>query len=150
MSALDNREIGWDEEISEERQDYEPLSPGVYTFKVHSMERARFAGSEKMGPCNMASLDLVVEDAEGKERHVFDSLYLHKKAEWKLSQFFLCIGQKKTGVPLTPNWNEVPCSQGKVELVINSYTDKNGNPKKNNRVSKYLPYEPKKFTAGSF
>ncbi len=150
MSALDNREIGWDEEISEERQDYEPLPPGVYTFKVHSMERARFAGSEKMGPCNMASLDLVVEDAEGKERHVFDSLYLHKKAEWKLSQFFLCIGQKKTGVPLTPNWNEVPCSQGKVELIINSYTDKNGNPKKNNRVSKYLPYEPKKFTAGSF
>ena len=50
MSALDNREIGWDEEISEERQDYEPLPPGVYTFKVHSMERARFAGSEKMGP----------------------------------------------------------------------------------------------------
>lgn len=150
MSALDNREIGWDEEISEERQDYEPLPPGVYTFKVYSMERGRFAGSEKMGPCNMASLDLVVEDAEGKKRHVFDSLYLHKKAEWKLSQFFLCIGQKKTGVPLKPNWNEVPCSQGKVELVINSYTDKNGNPKKNNRVSKYLPYEPKKFTAGSF
>ena len=150
MSALDNREIGWDEEISEERHDYEPLHHCVFTFNVHSIERARFAGSEKMVPCIMASLDLVVEDAEGKERHVFDSLYLHKKAEWKLSQFFLCIGQKKAGVPLTPNWNEVPCSQGKVELIINSYTDKNGNPKKNNRVSKYLPYEPKKFTAGSF
>ena len=37
MSALDNREIGWDEEISEERQDYEPLPPGVYMFKVYSL-----------------------------------------------------------------------------------------------------------------
>ena len=31
MSALDNREIGWDEEISEERQDYERRPSGVYT-----------------------------------------------------------------------------------------------------------------------
>ena len=89
-------------------------------------------------------------DKDGNERKVFDSLYLNTKAEWRLSQFFLSIGQKKKGEPLRPNWNEVPGSAGKVELIVNSYTDKNGNPKRNNKVSKYLPYEPKKFTAGNF
>lgn len=148
--SVENREIGWDDTIENEGQDYEPLPAGTYEFTVCSMERARFQGSEKMAACNMANLDLLIVDSEGRERHAFDSLYLNTKAEWRLSQFFLCIGQKKKGEPLRPNWNEVPGSKGKVELIINEYTDKNGNPRKNNKVSKYLPYEPKKFTAGSF
>lgn len=150
MGDFENKEIGWDEEINNEGQDFEPLPAGEYEFKVASMERARFQGSEKMAACNMANLELLVTDKDGNERKVFDSLYLNTKAEWRLSQFFLCIGQKKKGEPLRPNWNEVPCSTGKVELIVNSYIDKNGNPKKNNKVSKYLPYEPKKFTAGNF
>lgn len=150
MNEEMGREIGWDDQIENEGADYEPLPAGTYEFTVNSMTRGRFAGSEKMSACNMANLDLVIADSDGKDHHVFDTLYLHSKAEWRLSQFFLCIGQKKKGEPLRPNWNEVPCSTGKVELIINEYTDKNGNPRKNNRVSKYLPYEPKKFTAGSF
>ena len=50
-----------------------------------------------MAPCNVANLDLLIKDKDGKEHHVFDSLYLNSKAEWRLSQFFLCIGQKKKG-----------------------------------------------------
>ena len=150
MSDVLGREMGWDDSVENEGQDFEPLPAGTYEFEVASMERARFGGSDKMAACNMANLTLVVTDNEGKERNVFDSLYLNTKAEWRLSQFFLCIGQKKKGEPLKPNWNEVPGSKGKVELIVNEYTDKNGNPRKNNKVSKYLPYEPKKFTAGSF
>ena len=150
MEKLENQEIGWDDEISSEGQEFEPLPPGEYDFTVLSMQRARFQGSEKMSACNMASRELGVTDAEGNERRVFDSLYLNTKAEWRLSQFFLCIGQKKKGEPLRPNWNLVPGSTGRLELIINEYTDKSGNPKKNNRVSKYLPNEPKKFTPGRF
>ena len=143
-------EIGWADTIENEGTDFEPLPPGTYHFTVNSMERARFQGSERMSACNMANLDLLITDEDGKEHHVFDSLYLHTKAEWRLSQFFLCIGQKKKGEPLKPNWNAVPCSTGRAEIIINEYTDKNGNPRKNNRVSKYLPAETKQFKAGEF
>ena len=146
----ENREIGWDEPIENEGTDFEPVPPGTYEFMVYSMERGRFQGSEKMSACNMATLDLLIKDREGCEHHVFDTLYLHTKAEWRLSQFFLCIGQKKKGEALKPNWNAVPGATGKIELIINEYTDKSGNPRKNNKVSKYLPYAPKQFKAGDF
>ncbi len=150
MNEDKGRELGWNDPIENEGADFEPVPAGTYEFVVCSMDRARFQGSEKMAACNMANLDLVVKDKEGNERHVFDSLYLNSKAEWRLSQFFLCIGQKKKGEPLRPNWNEVIGSSGKVELIVNEYKDKSGNPRRNNRVDKYLPYEPKKFTPGSF
>ncbi len=42
-------------------------------------------------------------------------------------------------------------STGKVEVMINEYVDKNGNKRRNNRVSRrYLEYEPKQFKAGVF
>lgn len=144
------REIGWDDQIENEGQDFEPLPAGEYEFTVASMERRRFAGSARMAACNMANIDLLVKDADGNERHVFDTLYLNSKAEWKLSQFFIGIGQKKKGEALKPNWNTVPGSTGKLELYIDEYKDRDGKPRKNNKVSKYLPYETKKFEAGKF
>ncbi len=145
------REIGWDDSIENEGQDFEPLPEGEYEFTVVSMERGRFPGSEKMSACHSASLDLLLKGADGKERHVFDTLYLNSKAEWRLSQFFLGIGQKKKGETLKPNWNTVPGSTGRVKVYIDEYTDKkSGKPRRNNKVSEYLPYEPKKFEAGKF
>ena len=143
-------EMDWNDVISQE-QEFELLPAGTYDFTVEKMERGRYAGSEKMAACNMANLSLSVTDPQtGASGMVFDTLYLSSKAEWRLSQFFLSIGQKKKGEPLRPNWNEVPGSTGKVEIEVNKYTDKNGNLRENNRVKKYLPYEPKKFTAGTF
>ena len=145
------REIGWDDEVKEEGGDFEPLPAGTYDFTIASMERGRFPGSEKMAACNKASLDLIVKNAEGKERHVYEDLLLNSKLEWKLSQFFTCIGQKKPGEPLKPNWGTVPGSTGKVELYINEYTSKStGKPGKNNKVDKWLPPEQKTFKAGDF
>ena len=144
------QELGWNDPISQE-QEYEILPAGIYEFTVENMERGRYGGSEKMAPCNKADLTLSVRDPQSDTSgKVFDTLYLSSKAEWRLSQFFLSIGQKKKGEPLRPNWTEVPGSTGKVEIEINKYIDKSGNQKENNRVKKYLPYEPKKFTAGTF
>ena len=69
------KEIGWDDAI--ENEGTEPLPEGTYEFTVASMERAHFGGSEKMAPCNVANLDLLIKDKDGKEHHVFDSLYLN-------------------------------------------------------------------------
>ena len=145
------RELDWDDQIENEGQEFELLPEGTYDYTVENMARGRFAGSERMAACNCANLTLLIRNPEtGNDCRVFDTLYLNSKAEWRLSQFFLSIGQKKKGEPLRPNWAAVPTSCVKVEIEIHEYVDKNGKARKNNRVTKYLPYEPKKFVAGEF
>ena len=143
-------ELSWDSEISKESE-FELLPAGTYKFTVQSVERGRFAGSEKMNACPSATLSLKLSGPDGAEGTVQDTLYLNSKAEWKLSQFFTSIGQKKKGETLRMNWNLVPGSSGELELTVNEYTAKDGSQKKNNRVGKYLPKEaPKAFVPGSF
>lgn len=137
--------LDWDSEITKD-DEFELLPAGTYSFKVESLERARFAGSEKMSACNQANLTLILTGADGKQHKVFDSLFLHSKAEWRLSQFFTAIGQKKKGEPLKMNWNMVPGSTGRLELTVNKFTKKDGTPGENNRVGKYLP--PQTWTPG--
>lgn len=151
MAEYLGKELGWDDQIENEGQEFELLPEGTYDYTVESMERGRYAGSDRMAACNCANLTLLIRNPEtGKDCRVFDTLYLNSKAEWRLSQFFLSIGQKKKGEPLRPNWAAVPTSSGKVEIEVHEYTDKNGNARKNNQVVKYIPYEPKKFVAGKF
>lgn len=137
--------LDWDSEITKD-DEFELLPAGTYSFKVESLERARFAGSEKMSACNQANLTLILTGADGKQHKVFDSLFLHSKAEWRLSQFFTAIGQKKKGEPLKMNWNMVPGSTGRLELTVNKFMKKDGTPGENNRVGKYLP--PQAWTPG--
>lgn len=151
MSEELGRELGWDDLIEKEGQEFELLPAGTYEFTVESMDRGRYPGSERMAACNCANLTLVIRNPEtGNLCRVFDTLYLNSKMEWRLSQFFLGIGQKKKGEPLHPNWGAVPGSTGRVEIEVNAYTDKNGKDKKNNKVKAYLAREAKKFVAGEF
>lgn len=150
MSEELGRELDWDSQIENDGNDFEPLPGGVYEFEVRSMERGRFPGSDKVSACHKAELDLVVKDEKGNERHVFDDLLLNSKFEWKLSQFFISIGQKKKGETLKPNWTAVPGAAGKMEIYINEYKTKDGAQKRNNKVSQYIAPESKQFKAGDF
>ena len=73
------REIGWEDAIEKDENNFEPLPAGVYDFTVESMERGRFPGSEKMAACHKASLKFVVRDKDGSERYLFDDLILNSK-----------------------------------------------------------------------
>ena len=143
--------LGWNDEITKD-DEFELLPAGVYDFKVESLERGYFDGSEKMSACPKADLTLIVHDpVTGKEGKIFESLFLHSKSEWRLSQFFTAIGQKKKGEPLRMDWNKVPGSSGRLELTVNEYTSKkDGSKRQNNRVGRYLPKEIKTFTPGQF
>ena len=148
MSEL-GQELSWDSEITKEAEEFELLPAGIYDFEIESMERGRFAGSEKMSACNTASLTIKVDDGIGNKGKVFDTLYLNSKAEWRLSQFFTAIGQKKKGEALRMNWDAVPLAKGRLKLAINKY-EKNGETKQNNRVMEYITEESKAYTAGKF
>lgn len=135
-----NQVLDWDGVLENDGSEFTVLPEGDYVFEVTSFERGSFPGSEKMCACNKATLTLKI-DADQGVANVFDDLILHKRMEWKLSQFFRSIGQKKKGERVTMNWNAVIGSRGRVHIVVNKYTDKNGQERENNKVGKYLEYD---------
>lgn len=140
MSQNIDRELGWDDEIEKDGGDFVLLPEGDYFFTVTKFERARFAGSDKMPPCNQAKLELAIHSQEHGDVTVFHNLFLHTKTEGLLSNFFTGIGQKKKGEKLRMNWNAVIGSKGKCRLEQNKYMVK-GEERVNNQVKKFYPYD---------
>lgn len=128
-----NGAFDWNSEIVTDSS-FVLLKPGIYEFKVMNFERAKFSGSDKMGPCPKAILKININN----EATVSDNLFLHKKAEWKLSEFFRSIGLKKHGEPLVMDWGNIIGRTGKCE-VEQYESKKDGN--KYNQIKKYLDPE---------
>lgn len=133
------REIGWDEEISKESDEFILLPAGDYDFTVSDFERARHAGSTKLPPCNKAIITLKIETPEGTA-YVKHNLFLHTKTEGMLSAFFIAIGQKKHGEPLRMNWSTVIGSKGRCKVDVREWTGNDGEVRKSNEIKKF--YEP--------
>lgn len=134
------RELGWEDEISDEGKEYSLFEEGDYKFTVEKFERARFKGSEKMPPCNMAKVTFTIWGADDKIE-ITENFLLNSKMEWKLSALFLAIGLKKHGEPLKMKWNQVTGAKGKCHVFIDTYTNKNGEEKKINRIKKFYDYD---------
>ena len=121
MADLRNdRELGWDDEISKEGPEFVLLPVGDYDFEVVSFERARHNGSEKMPPCNKAILKIKIEIPEGVNI-IQHNLLLHQRTEGFLSEFFTSIGQKKKGQPLKMNWNLVIGAKGRCKVGVRDW-----------------------------
>ncbi|MGG1986435.1 hypothetical protein [Brevibacillus brevis] len=140
MTQMD-RELGWDDEIQKDGMEFIVLPEGDYNFTVTKFERGRFAGSEKMPPCNQAKLELKVHSPEHGDVVVFHNLLLHTKTEGLLSNFFAGIGQKKKGEKLRMNWNTVVGSKGRLKLEIHQFKNGKGENRTNNQVKSFYPYE---------
>ena len=135
--------LDWDSEIEADGQFVE--LNGDYNFQITSMERGRFPGSTKLPACNKATLTLLVIESPGKSATVKTDLILHKSLEWKLSQFFRCIGQKQHGERITMNWDKVEGSCGRAHFKTRKYTDKNGKERTVNDVEYFIDYDEKNF-----
>lgn len=131
--------LGWDDEISQESS-FLLLPEGEYDFVVEKMERGQFQPSPNSKineSCPEAELTLKIQSPEG-EATVFERLILHSATEWKLSEFFISIGQKIKGQPFKPNWSQVPGSRGRAKIEINKYKNKQGQDREINRVDSFL------------
>lgn len=126
------QEIGWEDEIAEEGGTFPLLEPGDYPFRVVSFERKRFPGSAKMCACNQVALKLEVDGAT-----VEDSLFLNKKTEWTLSQFFVAIGQKQKGVPFRPDWMKITGASGVCKVGVRAWTGNDGEERRSNEIKEY-------------
>lgn len=126
------KELDWDSEIENESPDFVLLPEGEYEFEVISFERARYAGGDKLPPCNQAKLKLKVETEDGIAT-ITHNLFLHSRTEGLLSAFFNCIGQKKHGEKAQMNWGRVIGSRGRAQVGIRTY-----NEKEFNEIKKFL------------
>ncbi|MFV8064266.1 hypothetical protein ACMZ5S_07395 [Streptococcus pluranimalium] len=109
------RELGWDDEITQDAGEFLQLTPGFYEFTVTNLERGRHTPNPqnpgKLPACNKATLSILIETAEGSTT-LTHNLFLHSKMEGMLSAFFGAIGQKKHGEPLKMNWNNIIGQKG--------------------------------------
>lgn len=134
------KELGWEDEISDEGKEFVLLEEGDYKFTVAKVERARFQGSEKMPPCNMAKVTFTIWGADDST-DITENFLLNSKMEWKLSALFLSIGLKKHGEPLKMQWSRVPGAKGKCHVFIDTYINKDGEEKKINRIKKFYDFD---------
>lgn len=130
--------LDWEGEVSDEGG-FVLFEPGVYPFVVSNLEKERYEGGAKMGPCPRAKLTLSVFAPSG-DATVFDRILLHTKTQWRVAQLFCGLGFEKnaeTGrYPMA--WNQVVGRGGYVELKVREYESR-GEKYKSNDVVRYLP-----------
>ena len=142
--------LSWDSQITKESS-FTLLDAGEYEFKVVKMERGQYQPSEKSSIRDVspqAELHIKIFGGEQGNTTVIERLILHTKTEFKISEFFIAIGQKQPGQPLTPNWNYVVGATGRCEIEVNEYTKKDGNQSKNNRITRFLEPSQQPAQAG--
>lgn len=139
----------WDAYIEKESE-FVLLPEGDYDFTVTSFEKGWFDGSAKIEACNKAILELTITAPGLGSSIVKENLLLSDKVEWKLCEFFRCIGQKQHGTGVKMNWNKVQGAKGRAHIVINEYTGNDGNNYKNNKVARYLDPETELGGAGEW
>ena len=110
----------------------------------------------QLPPCAMALLTIQIDGGEKGPSVVTHRLYLHTRTEGLLCAFFESIGQRKHGEALRPRWNEVNGSRGRCRVGIHEYTNKYGDKRQSNEITRFLPPEEPKaaqgqsWTQGSF
>ena len=140
MAEYEDMELDWDDEISD--GEFNVLPRGTYDFEVLEFSRDRFGGSAKVMPCNRIIVKIRLESEEGLTNTINTNMFLTKKWQWKIAQFFVSIGMKAEGENVKMNWAEAVGERGRATIKIIEY---NGN--EYNEVVKFLP--PKKKTTAS-
>lgn len=138
QNADQGHALDWDDEVSDEGG-FVLLEPGVYPFVVASVEKGRYEGGAKIGPCPKANVTLGVMTDSGIV-DVRDSLLLHSRTAWRVALFFEALGFEKnpeTGkVPMA--WNRVEGRQGYAEIKVREYAKRDGGTGRSNEVDRYV------------
>lgn len=139
--AEEIRAIGWDEEITVEKEpEFVLLEPGEYNFTVTSFERGHYDGSSKLPACSVAKLELKCSNGI-QETTVFANLFLVSNQKWKLTHFFkscrLIAADMPEGVNYAMPWSRVIGAQGRALIKNREY-----NGKQYNEIEKFLYDNP--------
>lgn len=149
MSELQAKELNWEDIIENDGPEFVTLPEGDYDFEVIDLERGRHNGSDKLPPCNKATVHIKVTGREGTVT-IKHQLFLHTITEGMLCAFFTAIGQRKHGEKLQMNWNRIIGSRGRAKVYIDKW-EKDGKEFTANKIKKfYDPAPPHQQPSGGF
>ena len=94
--SVEGRELGWDDSIKQDSQNFDPIPEGDYNVTIEKYDRSRSKGEGKLPPCNMAVVYFIVHGPD-REITIRENYILHSSLEWKLSELFRGVGLKKEG-----------------------------------------------------
>lgn len=115
--AAEGRELGWEDSIKQDAQDYEPIPEGDYNVTIEKFDRSRSKGEGKLPPCNMAVVYFTVHVPE-REVTIRENYVLHTSLEWKLSELFRGVGLKKEGEELRMDWSALPGKTARAKIGL--------------------------------
>lgn len=123
--------LGWDDEATASETEYTLLDPGEYTYRVDGFERRHHDATEKIGACPEARLKLSCSNAAGQQGTVYTSLYLTKRQQWKLTQFFKSCGLIDASLPdgqaYRMPWDQVLGAIGRAVIGPNEWQGRTKN-----------------------
>lgn len=142
-SNLPDRELDWDEEISNEGG-YVLLPEGDYPFTIVKMERARYEGSAKVAPCRMAKLTIELHGGDKGEGSVTVRLFLLSRFQWKIAELFISLGlARPDDETVRMQWDKVEGATGLCHVSVREYTKQSGphagETGQSNEITKFLP-----------
>jgi hypothetical protein len=131
----DATQYEWDSAIDgEEGGGFTLLAPGEYSFEV--TEFTRGTSTAKQAP--LAKYRLRVFD-DAAQTSVLECIILHSSFAWKITEFFVAIGQMKSSAEkeFKPNWDCVG-AQGRVRIKVEPWTRDDGEVVQTNKVERFL------------
>ncbi len=138
------QEMGWDDTINREEQEYILIPEGDYPCQIVNLEKTRHEPRPggKIPACNKAILTVRVADpATGAPVDLNYNLYLHTSQEWKLCEFFMAIGQKRKGEPLRMNWGLVVGSTATCHVSQSEGRRRDNTTFPRNEITRFYPKE---------
>ena len=124
--------------------------PEITTLRLWLLNVAAMTALQSCRRAIRRSLKLTGDGGSTTIKH---NLFLHTKTEGMISQFLICIGQKKHGEPTRPNWNAMIGAKGRAKVSIRTWKGNDGSDYQSNQIKKF--YEPEThetatFTPGTF
>ena len=146
--SVEGRELGWDDSIKQDSQNFDPIPEGDYNVTIEKYDRSRSKGEGKLPPCNMAVVYFIVH--ADREITIRENYILHSSLEWKLSELFRGVGLKKEREELRMDWNALPGKTARAKIGVKPGIKDPS--KKFNYIEKLYPKDSDKpaFTPGRF
>lgn len=135
---IENGAFDWDSMI-ENDSTFTLLPEGVYPFTVTGFERGHHGGSAKLPACPKAILTIEVDGGSLGKASLQHNLFLNKKTEGLLCDFFTSIGQRRRGEQLVMNWAKVPGASGFCKVGVRDWvSDRTGEKMQSNEIKRFL------------
>lgn len=139
-----DRELDWDEEISNDSSSFVLLPEGDYPYTVTKMERARYEGSAKVPPCRMAKLTVTLHGGDKGEGSATVRLFLLSRLQWKIAELFVSLGlANPDDETLRMQWDKVEGATGLCHVQVREYTKQSGahagETGQSNEIARFLP-----------